>query len=353
MPSMDSISTNLVSTIQELVVEEPEEQNVEEIVEAGQSIHEAQQPSLYDAEQSNVFEAQQPSTETYEVDSSSVPKPAFYIGSEERTMITTTLPLPGQTSEPSMAAPSSSSSLVQDARVAELMYLWEEEKRGRELAEAEIVKLQEVLAGEQKRLEDGVGLEVQRLQAELAASSASIQLVVGERSHFEAALVEARRKTSEAEEGLIGLRDRAERAEEEVVRLQEKLTTEGGVAQVTMELSDKREAEVARLKKEAEVREEEAKEVQAKLSKVTISEAAMKKELDEAKTELEMARVHLVQLRGGGGEGGGEVATLTTELKQARSSLAEALASREQVVKDRDQLGRGIGIEGAGGERQG
>ena len=77
-----------------------------------------------------------------------------------------------------------------------------------------------------------------------------------------------RRKTSEAEEGLIGLRDRAERAEEEVVRLQEKLTTEGGVAQVTMELSDKREAEVARLKKEAEVREEEAKEVQAKLSKV-------------------------------------------------------------------------------------
>ena len=54
-----------------------------------------------------------------------------------------------------------------------------------------------------------------------------------------------------------------------MVRLQEKLTTEGGVAQVTMELSDKREAEVVRLKKEAEVREEEAKEVQAKLSKVS------------------------------------------------------------------------------------
>ena len=29
----------------------------------------------------------------------------------------------------------------------------------------------------------------------------------------------------------------------------------------------------------------------------------MKKELEEAKTELEMARVHLVQLRGGGGGG--------------------------------------------------
>ena len=54
-----------------------------------------------------------------------------------------------------------------------------------------------------------------------------------------------------------------------MVRLQEKLTTEGGMAQVTMELSDKREAEVVRLKKEAEVREEEAKEVQAKLSKVS------------------------------------------------------------------------------------
>ena len=48
----------------------------------------------------------------------------------------------------------------------------------------------------------------------------------------------------------------------------------------------------------------------------------MKKELEEAKTELEMARVHLVQLRGGGGGGvgGGEVATLTTELQQVRPS---------------------------------
>ena len=51
---------------------------------------------------------------------------------------------------------------------------------------------------------------------------------------------------------------------------------------------------------------------------VTISEATMRRELEEAKAELEMARVHLVQLRAGTGAAGreGEVATLTTELQQ-------------------------------------
>ena len=46
----------------------------------------------------------------------------------------------------------------------------------------------------------------------------------------------------------------------------------------------------------------------------------MRRELEEAKAELEMARVHLVQLRGGTGAGReGEVATLTTELQQVIS----------------------------------
>ena len=50
---------------------------------------------------------------------------------------------------------------------------------------------------------------------------------------------------------------------------------------------------------------------------VTISEATMRQELEETKAELEMARVHLVQLRAGHGGGReGEVATLTTELQQ-------------------------------------
>ena len=53
---------------------------------------------------------------------------------------------------------------------------------------------------------------------------------------------------------------------------------------------------------------------------VTISEATMRRELEEAKAELEMARVHLAQLRGGTGAGSeGEVATLTTELQQVIS----------------------------------
>ena len=267
IPSMDSISTNLVSTIQELVVEEPQEE--EDRVE------------VEDIEQER----------DGEVSSSSVPGPAFYIGSEEGVISSSTNSLPAvQASESMMAAPSSSSSsLMQDAKVAELIYLLEEEKRGREeekrgreaemigreeerrgreAVEAEKVNLQEELAGERKRLEEGAGLELQRLQGELAARSASIQLVVAERSDLEAALVEARRRAEVAEGELTGLRDRAERAEEEVVRQEERLRTEGGAAQHMQEVNEKREGEVALLRKEAEVREEESKEVHAKLSMV-------------------------------------------------------------------------------------
>merc|ERR1719507_1609012 len=167
IPSMDSISTNLVSTIQELVVEEPQEE--EDHVE------------VEDIEQERESHG--------EVSSSSVPGPAFYIGSEEGVISSSTNSLPAvQVSESMMAAPSSS--LMQDAKVAELIYLLEEEKRGREeekrgreaemigreeerrgreAVEAEKVNLQEELVGERKRLEEGAGLELQRLQGELAA----------------------------------------------------------------------------------------------------------------------------------------------------------------------------------------
>ena len=165
IPSMDSISTNLVSTIQELVVEEPQEED-----------------------QIEVGDIQQEVESHGEVSSSSVPGPAFYIGSEEGTISGSINDLPVQASEPMMAAPSSSSSsLMQDARVAELIYLLEEEKRGREAEmrkgeeerkererlEAEKAKLHEELAGERKRLEEDVGLEV-RLSSAMHISQQSL-----------------------------------------------------------------------------------------------------------------------------------------------------------------------------------
>ena len=113
-------------------------------------------------------------------------------------------------------------------------------------------------------------MELQRLQSELAARSASIQLVVAERSDLEAALVKARQRAEVAEGELVGLRERAERAEEEVARQEERLRTEGGAAQHMQEINEKREVEVICLRKEAEVREEESKEVHAKLSMVGI-----------------------------------------------------------------------------------
>ena len=47
--------------------------------------------------------------------------------------------------------------------------------------------------------------------------------------------------------------------------------------------------------------------------------------MEESKAELEMARVHLAQLRGSGGGREGEVDTLTTELQQVRRGVSSAV----------------------------
>ena len=47
--------------------------------------------------------------------------------------------------------------------------------------------------------------------------------------------------------------------------------------------------------------------------------------MEESKAELEMARVHLAQLRGSGGVREGEVDTLTTELQQVRRGVSSAV----------------------------
>ena len=47
--------------------------------------------------------------------------------------------------------------------------------------------------------------------------------------------------------------------------------------------------------------------------------------MEESKAELEMARVHLAQLRGSGGGREGEVDTLTTELQQVRRGVSSTV----------------------------
>ena len=70
-------------------------------------------------------------------------------------------------------------------------------------------------------------------------------------------------------------------------------------------------------------------------------EAAAQIELKSVRTELEIAQMHLAQLRGSEADAGSkgsfsDVASLTRELGLARNSQAEALASRDQMARERD-----------------
>ena len=171
------------------------------------------------------------------------------------------------------------------------------------------------------------------------------QLLVSERGELQAGVDEAARREEEGRQKRRVLEERCRQAEGEVLLLRQRLEVEGGTALHQMqELRARTEGEVKRLQEEVEVAREEGREVGTKLAQVSVKETAAQKELKSVRTELEMAQVHLAQLRGSwaaagcGGGSSSEVASLTTELGQARSSLAEALASRDHVGRERDQL---------------
>ena len=74
---------------------------------------------------------------------------------------------------------------------------------------------------------------------------------------------------------------------------------------------------------------------------MAVAEALGRQEAAARQAEQEMAQVHLAQLRGAPGQDtarAAEVASLFMELQQARDSLTEALASRDHVSRERDQL---------------
>ena len=166
---------------------------------------------------------------------------------------------------------------------------------------------------------------------------------MSERGELQAGVEEAGRREEEGRQERRVLEERCREAEGEVLLLRQRLEVEGGTGLQIQELRARTEGEVKRLQEEVQVAREEGREVGTKLAQVTIREAAAQKELKSVRTELEMAQVHLTQLRGSGAAAGGggsssEVASLTTELGLARSSLAEALASRDHVGRERDQL---------------
>jgi hypothetical protein len=66
-------------------------------------------------------------------------------------------------------------------------------------------------------------------------------------------------------------------------------------------------------------------ELQAKLARLAEEQRAERSQAREVSSALEIARVQLIQLRGGGGAGQQEIQNLSGELQTTRKSLTEAL----------------------------
>ena len=105
------------------------------------------------------------------------------------------------------------------------------------------------------------------------------------------------------------------------------------MAEETLEQS-KHEKEIAERKESSEEREEAIRELQTKLNRVTATNNKAEKDLCSLKSEHEMSKVHLTQLRGSGApnllnEKEQEITALNNELSLVRKGMAETAASMQ------------------------
>merc|ERR1712106_903410 len=90
-------------------------------------------------------------------------------------------------------------------------------------------------------------------------------------------------------------------------------------------------------------KEESYRELQSKLGKVTTENSSSQTQLAQVTSELEMCKVHLIQLRGSGAqnllnEKDSEIGVLNNELGLTRKNLGEAMGRVEHLAGEREQL---------------
>lgn len=177
--------------------------------------------------------------------------------------------------------------------------------------------------------------EVAALRDDLANKNSTIQIIVTEKSELQS-------KSSYLEEQCRLVLQEKELMNQEMHTLKQtcqdlrsKMDEKHSAGTQVQELN----IQQIKLQNELEDRVSENHELQGKLRRVVEEQAKDKSLMKNLESELEINKVHLIQLRNTGGETSTqEIKNLNAELATTRASLTTALASRDKLAGDRDKL---------------
>jgi len=237
-----------------------------------------------------------------------------------------------------------------EQRNIELAGLLEQEKlaKRRLLVDVEghvlqIEALKGAHAAEKEEIEDKLATNVEQLNEKIVSQSKTISLLVGEKVDLETKTEQIEKQLDQVMKDKAGLELSTEQLGSACLELRNE-SEYLRINQVNMQAEkSKHEKEMEEMRESSDEREEAIRELQTKLNRVTAENDKAQKELGALKSEHEMSKVHLTQLRGAGAqnllnEKEQEISALNNELSLARKGMAETAASRDHLAADREQL---------------
>merc|ERR1719318_804431 len=211
------------------------------------------------------------------------------------------------------------------------------------LVKTQMHELQVTVKKDNDDVENKLSDENTKLKTDLAAQTQTIELLVAEKTEVEASNTQLKEQSESLLQQKVSLEASVEQLGSACSELRAQILSDGTNSDMLETLKLQTEEEIKGLKESLLEKEESYRELQSKLSKVSTENSAAQNQLGQVTSELEMCKVHLIQLRGSGAqnllnEKDAEIGALNNELSLTRKNLGEAMGRVEHLAGEREQL---------------
>jgi len=211
------------------------------------------------------------------------------------------------------------------------------------LVKTQMHELQVTVKKDNDDVENKLSDENTKLKTDLAAQTQTIELLVAEKTEVEASNTQLKEQSESLLQQKVSLEASVEQLGSACSELRAQVLSDGTNSDMLETLKLQTEEEIKGLKESLLEKEESYRELQSKLSKVSTENSAAQNQLGQVTSELEMCKVHLIQLRGSGAqnllnEKDAEIGALNNELSLTRKNLGEAMGRVEHLAGEREQL---------------
>jgi len=211
------------------------------------------------------------------------------------------------------------------------------------LVKKQMNEVQSMVGEETTAANNRLSEENSKQKADLAAQTQAIELLVSQKTEVEASNINLKEESESLLEQKTSLESTVEHLGSACAELRAQALSEGSNSEMLEAFKLQTEKEIKGLKESLLEKEESYRELQSKLGKVTTENSSSQTQLAQVTSELEMCKVHLIQLRGSGAqnllnEKDSEIGVLNNELGLTRKNLGEAMGRVEHLAGEREQL---------------